>query len=138
MQKSSLYHDHSRRPHFVQYHNPDKMGGPYRRGTGSFRVVTNKAFDGIAGSYIWLVTGIGKPRRYFICQAFIADEVVAHSDPPFGFRVSGKIGSDYEVEIGHLNWFPELRRIMGNFAFGFQSITDQRIISGLMQAVTNT
>jgi hypothetical protein len=53
----------------VQYHNPEGMGGPYRRPGEDFAILTNKDFDSLTGSTVWLVTSKGqRPRRYFLCS----------------------------------------------------------------------
>ena len=60
----------------VQYHNPEGMGGPYRRSGEDFAILTNKDFDSLIGSTVWLVTSKGqRPRRYFLCSSFIVDRV---------------------------------------------------------------
>lgn len=119
--------------HFVQYHNPDEMG-PYRHRNKDFAIVTNKDFESIVGSTVWLVTRKGpRPYRYFLCSSFIVDEVERGNRGRFKNRAVGSEGRDCDIEIGNQPWFPELLRVTGNFGLGLQPISNRAVIEGLQE-----
>jgi len=121
--------------HFVQYHNPQRMGGPYRRSDKDFAILTNKDFDSLVGSTVWLVTSKGqRPRRYFLCSSFVIDEVERDKAGRFRNRAVGSTGRDCDVEIGNQAWFPELLKTTGNFGLGLLPISSKVIIRGLQGA----
>jgi hypothetical protein len=119
--------------HFVQYHNPDGMGGPYRRTNQDFAILTNKEFESLVGSTVWLVTSKGRPRRYFLCSSFVVDKVERGNRGRFKNRAVGSTGQDFDVEIGNLPWFPELLKTTGNFGFGLLPISSEAVIRGLQK-----
>jgi hypothetical protein len=119
--------------HFVQYHNPDVMGHPYKPSHKNFGIVTDKFFKSLEGGTVWLVTSKGRPRRYYLCSSFIVDEVDRNNAGQFKNRATGSKGRDFDpfIEIGEMPWFPELLKVTGNFGLGLQSISSQAIIRGL-------
>ena len=123
--------------HFVQYHNPEVMGGPYEASDKGFGIVTDKPFNSLNGATVWLVTGKGHPRQYYLCSTFTVDRVEQEHAGRFRFRVSGSVGHDLNpfVEIGKLPWFADLLKATGNFALGLQHIRNQSIIRGLQKAI---
>lgn len=54
-------------------------------------------------------------------------------DERFHTRVLGSAGRLFSPMpvLDDEEWFPEFKRSQGNFAFGFQSITDARFVRGL-------
>jgi hypothetical protein len=120
--------------HFVQYHNADTRGR-YRAGKG-FGIETNKAVDGLLGDRVWLVTGEGAPRRYFLCETFIVDGIDRNSgvqgNVAFGH---GGAGFEHPASIDQFSWFEDLREATGNFAFGLQRVKSQKIIRGLRRVL---
>ena len=121
--------------HFVQYHNPEAMGRPYRPSHKNFGIVTDKFFRSLVGATVWLVTSKGRPRRYYLCSTFTVDKVERDNAGRFRNRVSGSVGRDLDpfVEIGEMAWFPELLKATGNFGLGLQPISNQEIIDGLQK-----
>jgi len=118
--------------HFVQYHNPEGMGGPYRRADADFAILTNKDFGSLVGSTVWLVTSKGqRPRRYFLCSSFIVDKVERRNHGRFKNRAVGSRGRDCDIEIGNEPWFPELTRTTGNFGLGLLPLSSKAVIEGL-------
>lgn len=119
--------------HFVQYHNPDAMSGPYKS-TEPFYIVTDKFFREVRGSTVWLVTGEGRPRQYSLCLMFTVDTIEDKNAGSFRFRVSGAIGRKFTpfIKIDELPWFPELRKATRNFSC-FQHIHSQAVIRGLQK-----
>jgi hypothetical protein len=112
--------------HFVQYHNPDKVGRGVET-TTSLYVYTNKYLPAlpIEGSVVWLVAGEGRPRRYFLAYWFVAETVEAADHPAFLHRIAGRVGGFLrpKARLDLLPWFPEFRRAQGNFAFGLNPLT---------------
>ncbi len=125
--------------HFVQYHNPDVMGRPYKSSHDNFGIVTDKFFTSLVGSTVWLLTGKGRPRLYYLCSTFTVDKVERDNAGRFRNRVSGCVGRDLDpfVEIGETPWFPELLKATGNFGLGLQPITNKAIIRGLQDAASS-
>jgi hypothetical protein len=120
---------------FIQYHNPDTMG--YDASTlTEFAVFTNKpAPQDIIGSKVWLLTGSGKPRSYFLVLWFMADEVQS-SVRGFKTCIRGNRGAFLKPTIclDQEEWFPGLRRSQANFV-GFRRISDERFVHGLESVI---
>ena len=117
--------------HYVHYHNPDVMGYDASE-VDTLNVLTNKRVnDDVVGERVWLLTGRGKPREYFLCLTFIADQVGSGPDGKFRTMVSGTDGTVFDPfpRVDQLDWFGDFRKEMGNFAFGFQAVKDARSLS---------
>lgn len=109
---------------YIVYHNPDVMG-PLEHNSG-FRVFTNKGISKTnIGDRVWLITGSGKPRRFFLARWFYIDAFNAGEDRGFKICISGSVGQNFDpfIEIEQEEWFVQLKRDQGNFAFGFSRIT---------------
>ena len=121
--------------HFVPYHNPDKMGS-YRQSTKNFGIVTNKLQGVRKGDIIWLLTGEGRPREYFLCETFTVEKISPPSVGRFRYQVSSEDGQSlYRLELDKTSsWFQELLKITGNFRYGLQRISSEAIIAGLKRA----
>lgn len=119
---------------FIVYHNPDSMGSSAGELT-ELSVVTNKPVSNIKGDRIWLLTGEGHPRRFYLCAWFIADHVDRGDDSEFGTLIRGSEGKLFRPmrELTSEEWFPDLKRSQGNFAFGLQTISDSRFVRALEQ-----
>lgn len=48
--------------HFVQYHNVEKMGSG--DSITNFVILTSKSGKDMMGNNVWLICGVGSPRRY--------------------------------------------------------------------------
>ena len=120
-----------RMAHFVQYHNPDVMD-PFRPST-TFGILTNKRGSLRQGDTIWLVTGEGRPREYFLCETFVVGRVASKAAGKFKYQVSGSDGKSlYPLKIDKTtSWFRELLRVTGNFRYGLQPIRNQSILGAL-------
>jgi hypothetical protein len=109
--------------HYVQYHNPDGMGYEVRCDSDPFRIVTDKAVGVLAGNKVWLITGRGRPRQYFLCQSFIVDETGLAEDSSKKYFAKGKIGIRFPwLPIGEQPWFREFRESQANFRNGLSEI----------------
>lgn len=109
------------------------MRGKYRAGV-RFGIVTDKRVDRLLGDRVWLITGEGTPRRYFLCETFIVDEINRVRGPQRN-QALGSEGAAYKypIRIDGYPWFQDLKRAAGNFAYGLQPIKSQRIIRGLQE-----
>ena len=119
--------------HYVVYHNPKVMDNPASEIVG-FSVVTDKPAPlDLQGSTIWLLTGEGTPRRYYLVQRFTADRIEPGEDQGFRTRVAADTGDRFRpmIRIDEEEWFRDFLRSQGNFAFGLQRISDDRFIRGL-------
>ncbi|HWE62422.1 MAG TPA: hypothetical protein VHB98_11980, partial [Chloroflexota bacterium] len=59
--------------HFVQYHNPDKMGHAHEL-SDDLCILTNKPYSlltTLPGNLVWLIGGEGRPRTYSLCYVFV-------------------------------------------------------------------
>ena len=125
--------------HYIVYHNPDSMGYPASEITG-FSVVTDKpAPPDLEGSTIWLLTGQGTPRRYYLVQRFTADRIESGEDQGFRTRVAAETGDHFHpmIRIDEEEWFRDFLRSQGNFSFGLQRISDDRFITGLEEVASH-
>ncbi len=115
------------------------MGRPYRPSQKNFAIVSDKFFESLVGGTVWLVTGKGRPRRYFLCSTFTVDKVERDNPGRFRNRVSGSVGQDLDpfVEIGEMLWFPELLKATGNFGLGLQPIASNAIIEGFQKIASS-
>lgn len=108
---------------FIVYHNPDVMGPLADEPT--FEVFTNKSVaGGKHGDRVWLITGEGTPRKFLLACWFYIDEFKSGDDLGFKNCVSGSDGEAFApfIEIKQDEWFTQLKRDQGNFAFGFSRI----------------
>jgi hypothetical protein len=125
--------------HYIVYHNPDKM--PFPASESALTVLTNKTVSqNVCGSTIWLITGEGRPRQFYLVLNFIADVVESGEDEGFRTRVRGEHGHKFDpmVRIDDQAWFGQLKRRQGNFAFGFNSINDDRVVAGFETLVSHS
>lgn len=119
--------------HYVVYHNPDTFGGPPTPWSEPI-VYTNKSVDNLCGDRIWLITGSGRPRQYYLCGTFIVTDIGHNPNLKFSNIVKGIEGPYFDppIEIGKLPWFDEFRSNMRNFAFGLQPISNDQHIDALL------
>jgi len=103
--------------------------GHIGRSDEDFAILTNKDFDSLVGSTVWLVTSKGqRPRRYFLCSSFIVDKVERGNRGRFKNRAVGSNGRDCDIEIGNEPWFSELMRTTGNFGLGLLPLSSKAVI----------
>ena len=105
---------------------------PFRPST-TFGIVTDKRGGLLKGDTVWLVTGEGKPREYFLCETFVVARVASQTAGKFTYHVSGSDGKSlYPLKIDKTaSWFRELLRVTGNFRYGLQPIKNQSIVGAL-------
>ena len=120
-------------PDYVVYHNPDKRGFSAAE-CKDFRVLTsNTVPNEVIGSRIWLLTGEGRPRKYYLASTFIAENVTHDDVEGFQNCISAAIGQMFRpmIRIDEENWFPDFLYHQGNFAFGFGVIREEQVVNGL-------
>lgn len=123
---------------YLVYHNPDSMG--YKASlVKRALILTNKKAAGIEGSRIWMITGEGKPRTYYLCGYFLADTVEINQDGGYQTVIRGRWCKRLRRQkwpvLNEKNWFDDFRSNHGNFAFGLQPITNIRFIHSLEKLV---
>jgi len=119
---------------FVVYHNPDSMGYPAEE-VDTLSIVTDKSASAAIGSRIWLLTGEGMPRTFYLCGWFTATSIGPDPNGEFNTLVQGTAGAMLRKKrwpvLNHLPWFPQFKETQGNFAFGFQPINQADVVKGL-------
>lgn len=124
--------------HFVQYHNPDQMGEYEPPVEDDYGIVTNKKPACEEGHRVWLISRQGNSGsyRYFLCETFLVDSIAQEKGRGFHYSVKGRIGKTLNnILIDQEDWFPRLRTLDGNFAFGLQPIDDSAVVNGLSKFI---
>jgi len=117
---------------YIAYHNPDKMGPRATQGVG-LGIVTNHPGKCVPGDRVWLITGEGRPRKYYL-RCYFTVSSVGHSNlRNFSSEVNGNDGRLYDPmpRLDTEPWFRELITKMKNFRGGFQPINIPKVILGL-------
>jgi hypothetical protein len=119
-------------PHYLIFHNPEKMG--YSLDTvKDFTAFTNrKVKDENIGSKVWLITEEGRPRKYFLKMYFIIEDIKSDKEKNFKTKLIDSAGKrlNFMKRIDNLAWFDEFRKQMANFR-GFAEIKQQKFIEEL-------
>ena len=92
---------------------------------GRFWIVTNKPWvqERLPGRRVWLIAGEGRPRRYYLRQTFIAEEVRPSPIPGFEHLVRGRHGIRFrKLCIDAEPWFVDFLRSQGNFSLGLSEV----------------
>jgi hypothetical protein len=124
----------SRMRHFVAYHRADRMGYD-AEACDSFSHYTNKRIKNLIGDTVWVITGEpGYPKQYYLVSCFIVEAITPADHGDFGLILRGQ-GRKLEpmAHLNDLDWFPQFRRRMGNFALGLQRVKDPEIIAAFHQ-----
>jgi len=124
---------------YVQYHNSEVMGFSCLEFSGNdgFRIVTSKHVSKLTGSRIWLIGGIEKPRKYYLCYTFIVD-TIEPVDGDFRFALRGQEGIFLRspILLNDFPWFTDFLKSQRNFSLGVQKIEKkfvdelEKLISG--------
>jgi hypothetical protein len=110
---------------FVQYHNTEKMGHECGEGEAdTFELLTDKGSHHLLGNRVWLIAGKGQPRRYFLCERFVVDEVVLDETGRFTWSVRGKRGEHFKpwLPLDSCPWFHGFRESQQNFSLGLREV----------------
>lgn len=121
---------------YIVYHNPDRRQFPASEVT-KFVVLTDKSASGVVGNRVWLITGEGQPRRYFLVLWFIADIVESGEDEGFRTRIAGGRGHKFDpmIPLDDEEWFQELKRTRANFSLGFGPMNESMFVEGFERLV---
>lgn len=122
--------------HYLIYHNPEKMGYSLNTVKDFIAFVNRKVNDENIGSKVWLITGEGKPKEYFLKMYFIIDDIKSGVVKNFKTKLLGSEGKILPSmkRIDDLAWFDEFRKQMANFR-GFAEIKHQKYIDELEKLV---
>lgn len=118
------------------YHNPHAMGYPATEVREPVIVTNKRVTPDSLGDRVWLLTGAGQPRRFFLRGVFTVSRIESAEDEGYRTRVWGSDARFFSpmIELTGRAWFRDLQRSQGNFAFGYQVISDSRLIRGLEAA----
>ena len=125
---------------FVVYHSPDRMGYS-ASSSGGFGFLTNKKTTSVIGSRVWLITGEGTPRTYYLRGHFTPTRRAQTEESGFMWLIEGPRSSGVKLPrkrwavLNGRPWFDDFRRSQGSFAFGLQAIGGERYIHGLEAAL---
>lgn len=119
--------------HYVQYRNPALVGDNCMEGIGgAFAIGTNKSsVRRLPGHKVWLLCGQGRPRRYFLRNWFLVDEIGEDPDAGrFRFYAQGQVGHWFQppLPLDELPWFREFRHMQSNFSFGLNRISEPFVV----------
>ena len=117
----------------VVYHSPERMGFSVAASREPYFLTNKRVAPDAVGTRVWLLTGEGRPRRYWLRGTFTVARVESGADEDFRLRVWGADARwlDPMVDVTDAEWFDALRRSQGSFAFGFQTIADPRLVRAL-------
>jgi Domain of unknown function (DUF3883) len=116
---------------YVQYHNTELMGYPCDEGDGVyFSIVTNKPILSLPGNRIWLISGVGKPRKYALCEVFTVDRVKEDGSEN---HAMGSVGTAFRppIPLNNRLWFKEFLKSQQNFRFGLNEIREKQFVGEL-------
>jgi|GEM_PF-903435 len=116
---------------YIQYHNSETMGVSCLELTNDegseFSIATSKSVPKLIGNRIWLIGGIGKPRKYYLCYYFRVDEIrPSNGDSYFKYNVIGQQGKVFNpaILLNDFRWFKDFLRSQQNFSLGLRKVRD--------------
>lgn len=88
-----------------------------------FGIVTSKPVSKLMGSRVWLIGGIGKPRKYYLCYNFLVD-TIEPSNSDFKYIVDGQKGNFFKPAklLNDYPWFKDFLKNQQNFSMGLRKI----------------
>ena len=98
--------------------------------SGSFGIVTSKSVSNLSGKKIWLISGEGRPRKYFLCYWFIVSKVgPVDEDSGFKFYADGTVGSSLHppILLNQTTWFKDFLKSQQNFSLGLRKIEEKYV-----------
>lgn len=128
---------------FVVYHNPDTMGREFGDEEGCVDdpengFYTDKQAEYAKGARVWMVTGTGHPREYFLCGCFRLERIEDGAEEGFQSLLSGygvTLPSHLRPSLNHEAWFPDFLNRVGHFGLGFQRISDEHVAAAFVELV---
>ena len=120
--------------HFIAYHNPERMGYPYRASPHHF-FYTKKPVSHLVGNTVWVVSFAGTQRDYALVGCFQVTEAGDATEGGFKHSVAGN-GPTFRpwIRVKDRVWFPRLLQVTGNFGLGLSEVKDRSVIEGLIEA----
>jgi hypothetical protein len=119
--------------HVAVYHNAESMGYEASEVTEPVVVTNKRVSAGAIGSRLWLLVGLGRPRRFYLRGTFVVAEIESGADEGYRTRIWGRDARFFEpmIALNDEPWFEDFKRSQGSFAFGYQTIRDERFVRGL-------
>lgn len=128
---------------YVQYHNSEAMGVSCLELVDSdesgFGIATSRPVSKLTGSRIWLIGGIGKPRKYYLCYYFFVDGIEPSDGySSFKYSVYGQKGKIFKpaILLNDVQWFKSFLDSQQNFSLGLRKI-EKRYIDKLEKLITS-
>lgn len=125
--------------HFIAYHSTERMGREYQAGE-RLQFLSKKVglLRKAVGNIVWVVQGSRNGRKtiYTLHGAYVADSVAPQtwgSDTHVihGTRVTAFVPP---LVMNGLSWFSALLASQNNFSLGFNRLSDDSVLNGLMTA----
>jgi len=114
---------------YVQYHNSEAMQfSCLKFGEGevdNFGISTSKSVSNLIGNRVWLIGGIDKPRKYYLCYYFLVDTIEPLGrNSYFKFSVDGQQGHLFKpaILLNDFSWFKDFLKSQQNFSMGLRKI----------------
>jgi hypothetical protein len=122
-----------RRRDAAVYHSPERMGCSAAANREPYFLTNKRVSPDAIGTRVWLLTGEGRPRRYYLRGTFTIARLESGADEDFRTRVWGTDARYLSpmVDVTDADWFDAFRRSQGSFAFGYQAIADPRFVRAL-------
>jgi hypothetical protein len=122
--------------HAAVYHNPERMGFSVAGDRRGYFLTDKRVGRGAVGSRVWLLTGEGRPRRYYLRGTLTVAGVEPADEDGFRWRVWGEDARYFVpmLDVTDAEWFEPFRRSQGSFAFGWQTIAEERFVRALEAA----
>lgn len=128
---------------YVQYHNSETMGVSCLELVDSeesgFDIATSRSVSHLTGSRIWLIGGIGKPRKYYLCYYFFVDGIEpSQGYSSFKYSVYGQKGKIFKpaILLNDFQWFKSFLKSQQNFSLGLRKI-EKRYIDKLEKLISS-
>lgn len=120
---------------FVIYYNPDRVGSIEK--VNPLSAYTKKAVSrDVVGGRLWLLTGIGSPKKYFLKAWFVIEYIDVDPARSLKTCVGGFEGRSFDplIPIDKTEeWFKTFFESQGHFAFGFNPIKEPETVEALEQ-----
>lgn len=115
--------------HYIQYHNCETNGNTASEeaAESNLAIRTTKKAANVIGNRIWLIAGEGKPKRYYLCYTFIADQIECEDSMNVISGAKGKKFTPEPIEISKQPWFRNFLKEMANFSLGLRKLPDRYI-----------
>lgn len=123
---------------WIVYHNCDNLGYPSETPIKNIKtesinipsssrssIFTRKkraSYDAV-GNEIFLIIGIGKPKRFYLWEKIFPDKVIPENDGFFTVEGSG-VNPKNPIRLDTLDNFDDFKHFCGNFGLGLQNITN--------------